>query len=726
MQFLGDLISETAVERFVSSKGVVMYGLCISLAGHYVGWTVSLYAGFWEVFGCTFVILTSTGCLMLCIAEMTSALPFSGGTYGVVRVTLGHLPGYLVGTCEALQNVLYVSLSVGTLSKYITLMTDYDEKFEPLYWVVFYLTIGIISSNHRTLFWRSMWMFGVFMCVMLLLYCTTTRAEDVNFAKYTKDPAVTNVPYHEEVYHFFQQLPLPSFFFNLSIKPLQLACRESMNPTSDVPIAMYIVYALSIVSAYSILFCASSIAPGVSVLRNFPAAPLSFGFSSIFNISMEQAVVFTMFSLYASCLGFTFAFTQQMAALSKSGFLWNSRKWGFVPDRYDNVVSLLVGCGFGYLLNVLIFALWEDIRLYAVTLFRLLDYSINLVVFVTYIVFHNQFHALMTKFPSPLGVPGAVYGMLVYWVVWGCIGALSDVSNHWLPFVLLACFLLLWSLPFFLYYRYHLAFSQEESTVMFIAYVIKANKERRMRRLHSPKSRSYTSFERKTPTERTVVLESIADEKKKNDEEEDSPSDEVVRRRQRFEMNGMYSAANHGLKMEYVTRDMSHSIDETVATGSTHYTGVPYVGPSLQSSTHIPLHPPHPDCPEQIIRDAPVNRQQGLPVSPRQRQRVVWMKSPGKERVAPISPEAVNPEEPFPMPTTVYESNIPQQQVSLPISRVNSCAESLDSVLVTELGYELNILGHYHTEIEEYFASEAAAEEEEGLEQLHSQGDDAV
>ena len=261
---------------------------------------------------------------------------------------------------------------------------------------------------------------------------------------------------------------------------------------------------------------------------------------------------------------------------------------------------------------------------------------------------------------------------------------------------------------------------------MFIAYVTKANKERRMRRLHSPKGRSY-SFEKKPPTERTAVLESIADEKK-NDEEVDSPSDEVVRTRQRLEMNGMYSAANHGLKMEYVMRDMSHSIDETVATGSTHYTGVPYVGPSLQSHTGIPLHPPHPDYPDQIIRDAPVNRKQGLPVSPRQRHRVVWMKSPGKEHVAPISPESVDPEVHIPIPTTVYESNIPQQQVSLPISRVNSCAESLDSVLVTELGYELNILGHYHTEIEEYFASEAAAAEEEeaALEQLHPQGDDAV
>ena len=154
-QIVDDILSEKVIKRIVSWKSVVMYGLCLSLVGHYVGWTVSLNAGFWEVFGTMFILLTSTGCLMLCIAEMTAALPFSGGTYGVVRVTLGDLLGYLVGTCEVLQNVLYVAFTVGALAKYLTIMTGYDNRFEPLYWVVFYLTIGIITSNHRTLFPRS-------------------------------------------------------------------------------------------------------------------------------------------------------------------------------------------------------------------------------------------------------------------------------------------------------------------------------------------------------------------------------------------------------------------------------------------------------------------------------------------------------------------------------------------------------------------------------------------
>ena len=663
-KMIDDLISEMVAKRIVSWGGVVMYGLCISLAGHYVGWTVSFYAGFWKVFGSTFIILTSTGCLMLCIAEMTAALPFSGGTYGVARVTLGHLPGFLVGTCEVLQTVLYVSFTVGSLAKYVTTFTGYNEKFEPLYWAVFYLTIGTITSNHRTLFWRSMLVFGIFMCVMLLLYCSITRTEDVNFIKYTNDPDVANLPYHDEVYHFFKQLPLPSFFFNLSIKLLPLACREAKNPTSDVPMAMYIVYAVSIVSAFSILFCASSIAPGVSVLRQYPTAPLSFGFSSIFNVSMEHVVVFTMLAQYASCLGFTFAFTQEMAALSKSGFLWNSRKWGFVPDRYDNVVSLLVGCGFGYLLNFLTFYWHHGIRLYTVSFFRLLGYSINLVVFVTYIAFRIKFPTLMIKFRSPLGVPGAVYGLVVSVVVCGCIGALSNVGNHWAPFVMLACFLAIWSLPFALYYRYHLNFSEEEGTVLFVAYVIQANKERRMRRQQAPKS---YSIPRKAATHPIIPQYTISEEEKK-DERENTPNEDIIQFEKPLEMKGLYS---DGLKMDYIiSKDMEL-----------------------------------PDASIKKIRASSIN-QEGIDHN----------NIPESHRTLPKGLDPIN----------IIQQYQQRQSPSPVLSRVSSCTSILASVLVAELGYERDIMGRYHTEIEEYFASEAAAEEEEALEQLHPQGDDAV
>ena len=350
--------------------------------------------------------------------------------------------------------------------------------------------------NHRLLFWRSVWVFGVYICVILLLYCTMTRTGDVDFAKYTKDPMVESESYNDHLYSFFEQLPVGNLFFNLYLKVSPLACRECKNPTTDVPLAMYIVYALAIVSAFSMLFCMSSIAPGVAVLRRSPGAPMSFGISSMFDITMEHAIAFMFLAKYTTCFVLVFAFTQQMAALSKSGFLWNSRKWNCVPDRVDRLVGLLVGCGVGYLLNIMIFYWNVDVHLYVTYGAKMFNSTINVVVFVTYIVFRQQFR-------SPLGVAGAVYGLLVYIMLWACVGALNSMGDHWRPFVLLAGFLVLWSLPFVLYYRHHIIFSEEESSVLFVAYVMKANQARRLRRQNSPRNstRSYHSHKGKTSIE---------------------------------------------------------------------------------------------------------------------------------------------------------------------------------------------------------------------------------
>eukprot|EP00981_Chlorochromonas_danica_P015889 scaffold14720_cov172-Ochromonas_danica.AAC.14 len=58
--------------------------------------------------------LVSSGyiCLCFCIAEMTSFLSFAGGSYGYVRCAMGPTMGYLIGFCESIEYILYVSASV--------------------------------------------------------------------------------------------------------------------------------------------------------------------------------------------------------------------------------------------------------------------------------------------------------------------------------------------------------------------------------------------------------------------------------------------------------------------------------------------------------------------------------------------------------------------------------------------------------------------------------------
>lgn len=53
-------------------------GISIALGGQYIGWNKALSAGFGSTLIATFLIGTAYWCLVLCIAELSSAIPFGG------------------------------------------------------------------------------------------------------------------------------------------------------------------------------------------------------------------------------------------------------------------------------------------------------------------------------------------------------------------------------------------------------------------------------------------------------------------------------------------------------------------------------------------------------------------------------------------------------------------------------------------------------------------------
>ena len=53
-------------------------GITIVIGGEYLGWNESLQAGFGSVLVATFLMATAYICLVFCIAELSSALPFAG------------------------------------------------------------------------------------------------------------------------------------------------------------------------------------------------------------------------------------------------------------------------------------------------------------------------------------------------------------------------------------------------------------------------------------------------------------------------------------------------------------------------------------------------------------------------------------------------------------------------------------------------------------------------
>jgi ethanolamine permease len=133
-------------------------------------WNTALRDGFWEVYATLLLIAVGYWCLTVCLAEMASALPFNGGMYGFIRLTCGSFAGFVVGTTEAFQNILFVTVSVLPLGEMLTDLTGWPRSFEPLYWLLFYaLTLSLCISGDRFL-WIFIRVFGALFLVLMAVY----------------------------------------------------------------------------------------------------------------------------------------------------------------------------------------------------------------------------------------------------------------------------------------------------------------------------------------------------------------------------------------------------------------------------------------------------------------------------------------------------------------------------------------------------------------------------
>lgn len=78
-------------------------------------------------------------CLSLWFAESTSILPFSGGAFGFVGVTLGSYMGYIVAVCESFEYILYVSaFNFSLLGLIVIALFNMSDRYSPLLWLLFY------------------------------------------------------------------------------------------------------------------------------------------------------------------------------------------------------------------------------------------------------------------------------------------------------------------------------------------------------------------------------------------------------------------------------------------------------------------------------------------------------------------------------------------------------------------------------------------------------------
>lgn len=462
-------------EKIVNLSGVVLLGISMVISGQYTAWSFSLLIGFWEFFGCVLIMGSAYLCLVLCLAEMTAAFPFSGGSYGLARVTLGKYLAYVIGSFECMEYILYAAFSTGAVGQMITIIAETNNNYQPLLYFVIYISIIATHLLPKKMFWYTVALLGMFVLVISIIYCIVVAPIYGNFEEYVSDTVIPS----EDNSQFFRYMPFASYFF-IGIETLPLASAETIIPSKTIPRALLCTIIIAIVSSIAVLFSCASVSPGVAML-SINYTPLNPGLAILFSISDQHSTVFSLIATYTKVVAFSFAYTRQMNALEKSRLIFYK-----IPTCFASSLPLLRVVLLGSITGFVYLWIKFKIRLkigqqydrYFENATLICAYCSYIGILASYIIFRMRFQSLSKSYRNIFGTYSAMYGIVIFIAALiSCLGFQHDngVSAY--------IFLVVIAISQGFYWlgggKNNQIYNSEEQAVLFIAYVITANSLRR-------------------------------------------------------------------------------------------------------------------------------------------------------------------------------------------------------------------------------------------------------
>jgi len=376
-------------------------GVAAVISGDFFGWNFGLTAGGFSGMLTALVIMTAMYAgLCFSIAEMSPALPHTGGAYSFARTAMGPWGGYITGLAENMEYILTPATIVVGIGGYLGAIFHTPKSWEPGWWIVCYAVFVGLNIFGVALSFR----FSVFIAMAALAVLAVFwigAVPHVDFARYAFDVPAKGLK------GSFAALPFALWLY-LGIEQLPLAAEESHDPRRDMPKG--ILYGLLTLVACSFLtmILSAAIAPGAAKL-GASQEPLILSFQTIAGSEWTKLFAFVaVIGLIASFHTILYAYGRQIYSLSRAGYF---PQWLSVTGkRHQTPVRALVsGSLLGLAAALGIYWFGQNSQVGAILL--------NMAVFgavIAYILQMASFLILRRKLPalerpyvSPLGVAGA-------------------------------------------------------------------------------------------------------------------------------------------------------------------------------------------------------------------------------------------------------------------------------------------------------------------------------
>ncbi|MBB5954261.1 ethanolamine permease [Saccharothrix tamanrassetensis] len=328
---------------------VLLAGLGVSyvISGDFAGWNFGLAQGGWGgLLVATVLMATMYTCMVFGLAELAAALPVAGAGYGFARRALGPLGGFATGVAILIEYAIAPAAIAVFIGGYVETLGLFGlTNSWPVYLVCFLIFVGVhlfgVGEALRLMFVIT----GIAVVALLAFVIGMIPRFDVDklfdlagndgFLPFGFAGALGALVY--------------AIWFFLAVEGVPLAAEEARDPKRDMPRGIIGAMAALLLFAGAILVLAPGGAGSEALKGSNNPLPDAVRAAYGGDNPLAQIVNYVgLAGLVASFFSIIFAYSRQLFALSRAGYLprWLSR----TGKRKTPYLALIVPGAIGFVL----------------------------------------------------------------------------------------------------------------------------------------------------------------------------------------------------------------------------------------------------------------------------------------------------------------------------------------------------------------------------------------
>jgi ethanolamine permease len=333
---------------------ILLAGLGVSyvISGDFAGWNFGLAEGGWGgLLIATILMGVMYTCMVFGLAEMSSTLPTSGAGYGFARRALGPLGGFATGIAVLIEYAVAPAAIATFIGGYIEALGLFGLTNG--WWIYLACYLIFVGVHIYGVGEALKLMFGITVIAVIALIVTAVGL----VPQFSVDNLFDIDPDGSAMSSAFLPFGITGataalvygIWFFLAIEGVPLAAEETEDPKRDMPRGLIVAMLMLLVFAALMLV----LVPGAagSSLMGGSDNPLPEALRAAYgdNSALASFVNYAgLFGLVASFFSIIYAYSRQLFALSRAGYL--PRWMSLTGSRNTPWVALIVPGTIGFLL----------------------------------------------------------------------------------------------------------------------------------------------------------------------------------------------------------------------------------------------------------------------------------------------------------------------------------------------------------------------------------------